>query len=414
MRIILGVCGSISAYKSIEVMRLLIKEGHVVRVVLTKGSEKFVRPELFSYLGAENVYRAQDDFQYPHEIHKSGESSVLHIELANWAEKFIIAPLSANTLSHLVQAKAVDLLSSVFLAYDQDKFLSVFPAMNTKMLNHPFVQENLANLKKLRTLKNTYVDTTSEGDLACGESGEGRLAEVEKIALIGAWGNLALKNEEILLTTGGTISPLDPVRFLANPSSGLTGLEIAKAAIHRGYKVTIIKGYQAVKELEYLGALDQVKVLTANTTKEMFQNVLSNIENATAFIASAAVADIEFPSSSEKIKKEHLREGALPFSAAQDILKSVIELKKKSLKLIGFAAETELTEEMLLAKWKRKPVDLLIGNTVHNGSNGQAPKGFQSQMGNYLIKEENTFTSKTMSKSELAKCLVNWIESCKS
>lgn len=414
MRIILGVCGSISAYKSIEVMRLLVKEGHQVRVVLTAGAEQFIRPELFNYLGAENVYRSRDDFKYPHEIHKNGNSNVLHIELANWAQKVIIAPLSANTLANFVHAKANDLLTSLFLALDKSKFISVFPAMNTKMLNHPFVQENLANLKKLKGLENIYVDATNSGDLACGETGEGRLAEVSKIALLGAWANRPSKQQSILLTTGGTIAPLDPVRFLANPSSGITGLEIAKQAIDRGFHLVIIKGYKAIQGLDDLASLEQVTTIEAATTEEMYQQVHSHLARSEVFIASAAVADIQFSHSSQKIKKETLQEGSLAITQAHDILASVLEKKPPQLLTIGFAAETELTQQMLNQKWERKPVDLLVGNIVQHGTGKTESKGFGTLYGNYLIKEKNNFIEKSASKQELAQYLLNWIENWKS
>lgn len=408
MRILLGVCGSISAYKSVEVLRNLIKDGHEVRVILTKGAEKFVRPELFQYLGAKMVFRSVDDFRYPHEIQQFGDSTVLHIDLANWAQKFIIAPLSANTLSSLVHAKANDLLTSTFLAYPQEKFLSVFPAMNTKMLNHPFVQENIENLKKLRTLNNIYVDETEAGDLACGEVGEGRLAEVDKISTLGPIATSTHQNKKILITTGATISPLDPVRYLANPSSGITGFYIALEAIKNGYEVTIVKGHQAHALIDYLNSLSQVKVISTSTTEEMGNAVDQEINNSDFFISAAAVADIQFPKCNEKLKKEKLNEGALPFNNARDILKSIVE-NYPQVKTIGFAAETNLTEEVLANKWNRKPTNLLIGNIVHNGSDGNQKLGFGKESGEYLIKDQEVFTHKKMSKKELASYIISWL-----
>lgn len=414
MRIILGVCGSISAYKSIEVMRSLIKDGHEVRVVLTKGAEKFVRHELFSYLGAQNVYASGDDFRYPHELHQKGDSTVLHIDLANWAQKMIVAPLSANTLSDMAHGKANDLLTSIFLAFPQEKFISVFPAMNTKMLNHPFVKENLENLKKLRTLENIYVDETSAGELACGEQGEGRLAEVEKIALLGSIAEKKNKEKRILITTGGTIAPLDPVRFLANPSTGKMGLEIAKIAIQNGYAVTLIKGHNTIKEIDYLNALEGISVIEAKTTADMHKAVHQEISRANVFIASAAVADIEFAQSSQKIKKEILSEGSLPFSPAQDILKSVVELNQKDLYTVGFAAETNLLEEMLNKKWERKPTNLLIGNQVDNGLSGSEMKAFGQDHASFLIKDQQDFQTLKTSKREIAKLIIKKVEAWKS
>jgi phosphopantothenoylcysteine decarboxylase/phosphopantothenate--cysteine ligase len=391
----------------------MIKAGHEVRVVLTKGAEKFVRHELFNYLGAQNVYASGDDFRFPHELHQKGESTVLHIDLANWAERMIIAPLSANTLSDMAHGKANDLLTSVFLAFPQEKFISVFPAMNTKMLHHPFVQENLNNLKKLRTLSNIYVDETSSGELACGELGKGRLAEVEKIALIGTTAHKVSKKEKVLITTGGTIAPLDPVRYLANPSTGKMGFEIAKSAIQKGYEVTIIKGHNSIKDIDDLNSLSSVKVIEAKTTSQMHEAVHNEITNHQVFISSAAVADIEFSESTEKIKKQVLNEGALPFTPAKDILKSVLDLECSNLKTIGFAAETNLSEQMLQDKWDRKPTDLLIGNSVHNGVSGSEQKGFGANTVSYLIKDNQEFISLETSKTEMADWILNKVETWK-
>jgi phosphopantothenoylcysteine decarboxylase/phosphopantothenate--cysteine ligase len=178
MNITLGVTGSISAYKSIELLRLLIKEDHEVKVVLTKGALKFVRPELFSYLGASDVFSPEDDFSFPHKSTTALAGNVLHVELAKWSEKLVIAPLSANSLSNLINANAGDLLSSLFLAWEKQKPILVFPAMNTHMYHHPFVQKNL---RQLGELENLFLGPTQVGELACGDTGEGKLLETDKI-----------------------------------------------------------------------------------------------------------------------------------------------------------------------------------------------------------------------------------------
>ena len=415
MRILLGVCGSISAYKSVEVMRNLIKEGHEVRVVLTRGAAKFVRHELFHYLGAQNVYTSEDDFRYPHELNQKGESSVLHVDLSNWAQKMIIAPLSANTLSDLAHAKANDLLTSIFLTFPQEKFVSVFPAMNTKMLNHPVVQEKLENLQKIRNLENIYVDETSNGQLACGELGLGRLADHEKISLLGVIAERQIKKKRVLITTGGTIAPIDPVRFLSNPSTGKMGLEIAKIAIQKGYPITIVKGHNVVREIDYLDSLPNVEIIEAKTSKEMCFAVLDQIPKCRIFIAAAAVADLEFSKSSQKIKKEILSEGSLPFSKAPDILKCVLELNREDLFTVGFAAETNLSEDVLNKKWKRKPTDLLIGNVVNNGLlDKKEVQAFGKNHATYLIKENKIFHSIESSKEHIAKFIFQKVEKCRS
>jgi phosphopantothenoylcysteine decarboxylase/phosphopantothenate--cysteine ligase len=172
MKILLSVCGSISAYKSLDIARGLVNNGHQVKVVLTEGALKFVVPEVFTYLGVEDVYLNNADFKH---------KNVLHVELARWCDTLVIAPLSANTLSRLARGAADDLLSSIFLALEPEKTIAVFPAMNSLMLKHPFTQENFAELKKLKTLNNVFISLTNAGVLACNEIGSGKLPTVEEI-----------------------------------------------------------------------------------------------------------------------------------------------------------------------------------------------------------------------------------------
>ena len=158
MKILLSVCGSISAYKSLDIARGLINNGHEVRVILTKGALKFVVPEVFTYLGALDVYLENDDFHY---------KNVLHVELARWSDILVIAPLSANTLSRLARGEASDLLTSVFLAFEATKPIAVFPAMNSHMLSHPFTQVNFQELKKLKTLDNIFISFSVRPSISC-------------------------------------------------------------------------------------------------------------------------------------------------------------------------------------------------------------------------------------------------------
>jgi phosphopantothenoylcysteine synthetase/decarboxylase len=176
MKILLGITGSISAYKTYDLCRGLVKAGHEVQVILTKGALEFIQPNTFKYLGAKSVFYPGADFDLTH-YDESNKSNVLHIHLSKWCDKFIIAPLSANTLGKLAGGLCDDLLSSVFLALDK-KTSMFFPAMNTKMLEHPFVQENL---DKLSSLENSYVHPTQSGLLACGDEGFGKLAPVDEI-----------------------------------------------------------------------------------------------------------------------------------------------------------------------------------------------------------------------------------------
>ena len=228
MRILIAVCGSISAYKSIDIVRALVKEGHQIKVVLSKGAENFVVPQVFRYLGAESVHASDSDFKYPSS--KADKGTVLHIELAKWCERLIVCPLSANTLAKIVTGEASTLLTSIFLALPKDRPCIFYPAMNSEMYTHPFVIENF---KKLKSLPNAFIFPTQKGILACGDIGPGKLLETEKIIETIPTINPFSNKEKltILISTGATISPLDPVRFLTNSSSGETGYIFAKKAL---------------------------------------------------------------------------------------------------------------------------------------------------------------------------------------
>lgn len=398
--ILLGVCGSISCYKAYDLTRELTKKGHQVRVILTAGAQKFLKSELFSYLGAEQVFLADDDFKHTHHI--------LHIELAKWADHFSIIGMSANTLSKLVAGSGEDLLCTTFLAYPyQEKCLSLFPAMNSKMLAHPFVRQNLQQFEKLQS-RHFLLHPTSTGRLACGDVGEGKLASVEEmILLIESLGPSIKKPKKYLITTGATITPLDPVRYLTNSSSGKTGLMLALEILRAGHDVEMIAGKEASKELDLLVHHPHFKLTRVISNQDMYHAVQKSFNDCDVYISSAAISDFKFELSGEKIKKSELKknEMTLKIAADTDILAEMIKIKTKQ-KIVGFAAETQLTENQLQEKLKRKPVDLLIGTQVHNGlCHQQATQGFESDDAQYLIydnKKPSQFLSQKLSKNQLA------------
>ncbi len=396
MKILLGVSGSISAYKSIDIARGLVNLGHQVKVVLTKGATKFVVPEVFTYLGIEEVHLDDADFKH---------KNVLHVDLARWCDIFVIAPLSANTLSRLARGEASDLLTSVFLALDSSKPIAVFPAMNSLMLSHPFTQENFKELTKLKTLGNVFISGTNAGVLACNEVGEGKLPMVDEIlalipALKAPFTNAQRK--KTVITTGATIAPLDPVRYLTNSSSGITGYHLAVSALHAGHEVVVIAGKNAVRELDLLKKHPFYKLIRITTVDEMHAAVHSEIKNANAYLSAAAISDLEFDITTEKIKKESMSD-SLKVKKATDILKSVIEAKIPGLKIVGFAAETDLSDAVLQKKYNSKPVDLLVGTKVNNGMTGEsAVAGFNVDSANYRFMEKGLVTLETfLNKNEL-------------
>jgi phosphopantothenoylcysteine decarboxylase/phosphopantothenate--cysteine ligase len=398
MKILLTVCGSISAYKSLDLVRGLINNGHSVKVVLTNGAKQFVVPEVFGYLGAEEVYLDNADFNH---------KKVLHVELARWCDIFVIAPLSANSLSRLAKGAADDLLTSVFLAIEPSKTIAIFPAMNSLMLNHPFVIENFNELHKLKTLKNVFVSSTNSGVLACDEIGAGKLPTVSEILeLIPTLKAPFIEKEspiKVVISTGATLTPLDPVRYLTNSSSGITGYHLAVAALKRGYKVCVIAGKNAVSELDLLIKHPDYKIIRVTTTQDMHDAVHSELNNANAYISAAAISDIEFIVSNEKIKKENMDEN-LKIKKAVDILQTVISRKLAKLKIIGFAAETNLSDSVLIKKFKSKPVTLLVGTKVNNGLVAhEQVEGFNVENAYYrLMENELVVLEETLTKNELA------------
>ena len=406
MKILLNICGSISAYKSIDLTRGLVNQGHQVKVILTKGALKFIVPEVFTYLGAEEVYLDDADFKH---------KNVLHVELARWCDTFAIAPLSANSLSRLARGEASDLMTSAFLALDPNKTIAVFPAMNTHMLAHPFTQENLLELKKLKSLNNVFICETNSGVLACDEVGNGKLPTVDEIiALITtlrAPYNSAENSKKVVITTGATIAPLDPVRYLTNSSSGITGFHLAVSALKRGYQVVMIAGKNACSELDHLIKHPNYQLKRVVTVNEMHQAVQAELKNADLYISAAAISDIEFIANESKIKKESITD-SIQVVKAIDILKSVINEKISNLKIIGFAAETDLSDEVLKNKYQSKPVDLLVGTKVNNGLiNNSQLSGFNNDFAEYRFVENGAITNNcSLTKTELAEFLFEKIK----
>ena len=390
MKILLAVTGSISAYRSLDVCRGLTKAGHEVKVILSKGAEEFVQYKTFSYLGASKVYRAFDDFQ------DYEDSNVLHVDLVKWCDKFIIAPASANTIAKLASGLCDDLLSSVFLALG-NKDCVIFPAMNTNMLSHPLTQKNMQTLSELN---NIFIHPTDEGELACGDIGAGKLPKPEMLSEIIPLITTTKGSKKVLITTGATIAPLDPVRFMTNPSTGLTGYELAKVYLERGDHVTLIHGHNVDVRVQYLNYLPNIELIEAKTTSDMLEAVNSRFNNTDTYISTAAMSDLEFDFQADKVKKTQL-DSDIKVNKAPDVLKTMLE-QRTTQKIVGFAAETNCTEEVFKEKWNRKPVDLLVGNEVSNGVQSEQ-KGFAVTSNHYyFVKEGKIISNKHLSKSQLA------------
>jgi phosphopantothenoylcysteine decarboxylase/phosphopantothenate--cysteine ligase len=404
MKILLGITGSIASYKSLDVARALVKGGHQVKVILTSGALEFIRPETFRYLGIESTYLPADDFD-PGNLSKN--STVLHIELVKWADKLVIAPASANTISRLATGITNDLLTSVFLAYGSKPVL-IFPAMNTEMWSNQRIQEHCS---KLQSMNHIGLINPVAGLLACGDIGAGKFPDVNSVVdLIEAYNPVLKKNKKIIVTAGATASPLDPVRYITNPSSGKMGLSVAKAFLTSGYDVTVLAGHQCTPEIENLRGHPGFSLLKTPTTELMKVAALENFPTADLYISTGAIADIEFDPAAMKLKKEAMGT-SLPFKQAADILKEVLSIRKTQ-KIISFAAETETTEEVFMEKMNRKPVDLMIGNKVANGLIGSPEVvGFQKSEGEYFFVEPKQIKGPVkLSKFQLGEKLVSWFE----
>lgn len=407
MNILLGVTGSVSVYKTIDLAREYVKRGHTVRVIFTSGALKFVKPELYGYLGIEKFYLPEEDFLH---------SNVLHVDLAKWADTFVIAPLSANSLARLAQGEASDLLTSVFLAYPKDKPILIFPAMNTEMLSHPFTEENFKKLTKLQTLKNVFISETGSGLLACGDIGLGKLPTVEEILEITESMNTRNLGEKrkVLITTGASVVPIDPVRFLTNSSSGITGFELAKTFLQHGFFVTLLAGIHSTEKLELLKKHPRLTLKRLKTVHDFNREVENELKDSDLFVSSAALSDWDIDPINEKIKKDRgINE--LKLTPAPDVLKNVLEAKKQNktkAKIVGFAAETNLTKEMLLEKQNKKPCDLLIGTLVNNGLlKDNETRGFNVTTAHYRVLQENDLVfDQEIAKKELGSKILEWLK----
>ena len=386
-KIVLGITGSIAAFKAIDLIRLLKKCGAQVKVVCTENALPFVSPLTLQTLSQNPVFTSTNE-----------DGKMAHIELAKWADLILIAPATANTLAKLANGIADDLLSTEVLATKAPVFIA--PAMNPTMLLHPASIENLIRLRKWGY---TVLDTEF-GLHACGDEGYGRMLEPEKIiAEIAAIFCAPSNGKTILINMGPTRSYLDPVRFLSNRSSGKMGTALAFAAMKNGYQVELINGVATENSALPTPAMAQVTKVV--TSEEMANAVLKNFQSCDYFFSTAAVLDFEFPKmSSQKVKKDQLKDNFLETLPTLDILKTVGKEKKKNQFILGFAAETENFIPNARKKLKAKNCDAVFVNPISSEINlPQNSTGFESnQNEGTLVFEKKEITFKTQSKTKLA------------
>ena len=346
-RILLIVGGGIAAFKSLDLIRKLRERGATVTPVLTRSAEEFVTPLSVSALAAEKVYRDLFDL--------TDEAEMGHIELSRAADLIVVAPATADLMAKMANGHANDLASTILMA--TDKPVLIAPSMNVRMWEHPALQRNLATLQADGIL----TVGPDEGDMACGEYGLGRMAEPLAIvaAVEAALQSGPLAGKHVLVTSGPTHEPIDPVRYIANRSSGAQGTAIANALSALGADVTFVTGPADVLRPQ------GVKVVEVQTAREMLDAVQSALP-ADAAVFAAAVADWRMAKETgSKIKKDGKGLPKLQFAENPDILATVAKMKKGRPKLVvGFAAETDDVFENASAKRKRKDCDWIVANDV--------------------------------------------------
>jgi len=385
--IVLGVTGGIAAYKSLELLRLLKKAAANVRVIMTRNAQWFVGPTSFEALSGEPVCTSL--------FENKGDAGIRHIEWAESADAVIVAPATANIIGKAANGLADDALSTFLLAVTCP--VIVCPSMNTHMYENSSVQRNIARLRE----DGYIVLTPGSGSLACGTTGPGRLPEPETI-LESVFICLSVKDLEgkhVLVTAGPTIEPIDPVRFISNPSSGKMGYALATAAVRRGADVTLISGPTSLPD-----PLD-VSVIRVGTAHEMAGAVFEHLDRADIVIKAAAVSDYKpLAPSNQKIKKG-AKEQTIILEQTRDILKEIGQRKKDQV-LVGFAAETENLKQNAKKKLSDKNLDIIVGNIVGKSDSGF---GTDTNTATLFFKDGTATALDSMDKIALAHVLLDRI-----
>ncbi len=387
-KILLIICGGIAAYKSLEVIRLLKKNGSSVKTILTNNAKNFVTPLSVASLSQEKVYTEL--------FNSDNESEMDHISLSRWADLILIAPATANTISKISFGLSDDLASTVVFASDKKIFIA--PAMNVRMWEH---QSNKNNLKKLIDFGHEIIGPEI-GEMACGEYGMGKMSEPEIIiSYINNYFKKLKNNKKFkaLVTAGPTHEYIDPVRFISNKSSGKQGYEIAKSLSENGFDTTLISGPVN------LNSIKGVNLIKVKSAEEMLEATLNNLPTDVA-IFSAAVGDFKIKNKKkEKIKKDKISELSLERNA--DILELISNHNSLRPKLVvGFAAETSSFKNNSLKKLSEKNCDWIIANDISKND-----IGFESDFNKVSIFYKNNSEENLpkMKKSSLATEIVNRI-----
>ena len=393
-KILFIICGGISAYKSLEILRLFKKDKAVIKTILTKNAKEFVTPLSVASLSSGKVY---DDF-----FNIENESEMDHITLSRWADVIVVAPATANTISKFSNGTTDDLASTVILASNKQIFLA--PAMNVRMWHHKSTKNNLINLRKY----GYKIIGPNIGDMACGEYGEGKMSD--PIEIFNEIKNFLINKEKngklkALVTAGPTIEHIDPVRFISNKSSGKQGYELARSLNRRGFKTTLISGPTT------LDVDEDINLIKVETADEMFEATKKSLP-ADVAIFSAAVADYKVKNiANDKIKKNE--ELTINLEKNIDILNYFSKHNSLRPKLvIGFAAETSNVNENASKKLIDKNCDWIIANDVSNkniGFNSNYNEVTIHFRNNNLDKEKLSFKKKDEISEEIVDRIITQI-----
>ena len=389
--ILLGITAGIAAYKSASLVRLFIKSGAHVKVVMTPSAKEFVTPLTLSTLSKHPVYSSFTNEEDDNAVWNN------HVELGLWADVFVIAPATANTLSKMANGVCDNLLLATYLSAKCPVYFA--PTMDLDMYKHP---STLQSFEKLNDFGNIMIPATS-GELASGLVGEGRMAEPDDIVSIienDILGRLPLRGKKVLITAGPTHEAIDPVRFIGNHSSGKMGFEIAKAAANLGAEVILITGPTHQKAPHAL-----IHVIPVVSAQDMYKEVHKYFTTSDIAILSAAVADYKpKEAATQKIKKKS-ETLTLELEKTKDILGSLGEIKKQQY-LVGFALETNNELEHAKGKLKRKNLNLIVLNSLNDKG-----AGFKTDTNKvtFIDDKDNIYEFQLKSKAEVASDLLNKI-----
>ncbi|MGD1893562.1 MAG: bifunctional phosphopantothenoylcysteine decarboxylase/phosphopantothenate--cysteine ligase CoaBC [Cyclobacteriaceae bacterium] len=392
-KIILGVCGSIAAYKAAFLVRLLVKEGAEVQVIMTQAAQDFITPLTLATLSKRPVLS-----EFSSNLTTGQWNN--HVDLGLWADAIMIAPASAHTLSKLANGHCHDLLTAVYLSARCPVWVA--PAMDLDMYQHPSVQNNINTLKSV----GNYVIDAEDGELASGLSGVGRLAEPEHIVTTLSehfQKRLSLEGKQVLITAGPTQEPIDPVRYLTNASSGKMGYAIALEAVERGATVTLVSGPTSLQISH-----PQLEVHSVTTAHEMMDAADEMFQQADIAVFAAAVSDYAPAKKEDQKIKKKTNKLTLSLVKTPDIAQTLGNKKRPDQVLVGFALETHNELEQANVKLEKKNLDIVVLNSLNDPGAGFS---YDTNQITIVSRKDTTPISYLLNdKTEVAKAIWNYIE----